>query len=82
MKVGELIEILEEWNPDDEVAIMVGHYMYSPSYESEKREVIAFYGEDYGTVTLRLVHQLGGVGELIGSEQNEDEIVAARTKEI
>lgn len=73
MTVGELIEILDEWDPDDEVAIMVDHYMYSPSYESEKREVIAFYGEDYGAVTLRLDRQIGGVGELIGSERNEDE---------
>lgn len=73
MTVGELIEILDEWNPDDEVAIMVDHYMYSPSYESEKREVIAFYGEDYKAVTFRLDHQIGGAGELIGSERNEDE---------
>ena len=75
MTVGELIEILDEWNPDDEVAIMVDHYMYSPSYESEKREVIAFYGEDYKAVTFRLDCQIGGVGELIGSEQSENETI-------
>lgn len=73
MKVGELIEVLEEWNPDDEVVIMVDRYMYSPRYETEKREVIAFYGEDYKAVTVRLDHQIGGAGELIGSERNEDE---------
>lgn len=77
MKVGELIEILGEWNPDDEVAVMVDHYMYSPDYELEKREVSAFYGEDYGAVTLRLDCQIGGVGELIGSERNEDEATTA-----
>ena len=73
MTVGELIEILDEWNPDDEVAIMVDHHMYSPSYESEKREVLAFYRADYKAVTFRLDHQIGGAGELIGSERNEDE---------
>ena len=64
MTVGELIEILDEWNPDDEVAIMVDHYMYSPSYE-----------EDYKAVTFRLDCQIGGVGELIGSEQSENETI-------
>lgn len=81
MTVGELIEILDEWNPDDEVAIMVDHYMYSPSHESEKREVIGFEGEDYGAVTLYIDCQIGGAGKRIRSEQNENEIVAGRTEE-
>ncbi|MBQ2396844.1 MAG: hypothetical protein II304_07430 [Bacteroidales bacterium] len=61
MTIGELKELLSEFNDNDEIVIKSGRYAYEINDYIQSKTLHAFYGDDKDVLIIAEGEQIGGI---------------------